>query len=659
MKKAPAVPSSFQNKFISNYSRLAFVLFLISLWLLSTQTLSLEIQLFVGFFGLVLPLILGVVLALQNRSAEPHGFLKDTSPIHFGWFWALGLLLLFLRFYRLDSIPFWPLSDESVFSTLAYHLTQKWNGALLCSEGQIEPLLFWLLSFFFKAAAPSVFSLRVFTVLISLGAVLAAYAAARFFLSRTLSLAFAGLFSFSFWAIQLSRQCTPNDLIPFFELTAFFLLGLYWKFPQQRWKWVVLLGLWTGLGFYTFINWTVVWAVVVMALCAIDLKKERNKVLVFLALSLSFLAPLALARLQAGSSGYLQHCLENFSLPRSIFQYTQGLFWDGRASFPLGPSVGGYLDPLTGALVFTGALYALRHLSSKLISLFGAALVLCLLPGLLTNSLELQRITPVLPLLIFLAVLGTRDLLDALTFGKTAALMFLLLVTALLNTYQLAGPYNDIQRDPPEKHWRSLDYFTAHHILKHWADSHGPLYLFNEWNGDYFDKTLDLACFSFNAAQNPLAPNPQWMAFLTDADYAPLLQKRFAHLQVFIVNPSVDPGDKVHLLRLFIVPLSDLTPGTLELWKSADADERQVALSILNRNPLTHWSLFAPAYAALAQKYGQDPFLASVLWEKAASFLLIDHQYQDAAFCFNHALQGYAAPHLRHNLKLAVSLDHP
>jgi hypothetical protein len=654
------------QKIVSHsYPWFYFTLFFLSLSLLSYGSLSLENQLWVGFFGLILPLGMGIVLSFKNRQKSnlQNALLHESQSLSFWLIAFFSLIFIFLRFYRLTTVPFWPLSDESVFSTLAFDLTKKWDWTLLRTDGQMEPLLLWLLSFWFKITDLSLLSLRLFTVFFSIAGSLAAYFAAQQFLNKSLSFLFVCLFSFSFWEINLSRQCTPNDLIPFFELFSFFLLGLYWRTPKNalRWFWILALSVWAGLGFYAYINWAVVWVFILICLLIIAVKKEKLKIATFILITAGLTMPLVFARMSSHSTSYARHFLENLSVLSSIFQYSRGLFWDGTSSNPLGPAWGGYFDSVSGALILTGGLYAIRKLFFKPLLILGLGIGLTLLPGILTNTLELQRITPALPFFMVLAVLGMKSLWEnsAKLFRIITLIATLLLITAL-NTYQLFGPYNDVRQTPPGKLWRSILYFNAYRILDNLSAQSGPIYIFNEWNEDYFDKTLDLTCYPFNAAQNTvlISKNPTWVAFLTNIDYEPFLRKEFPHLQTRSLENSSSLNDSLHLLRLFLTPVSDMPRKTLNNWLSADRDCRQIALSILDKNPSIPWSSFENDYSRLAVQYEEDPFLASVLWEKTASFLLIDGNYREASLDFQRAVQnGFPVPHLKHNLNLATFLS--
>ncbi len=660
MNRAPVEKIIFRS-----YSWLYFLIFFSSLSLLSYFQLSIETQLWVCFSGLILPLGIGILFSLQNRKKSNliDLFRSDGLSLPFWWIAIFLALFIFIRFYRLTTVPFWPISDESVFSTLALDLTKKWDWTLLRTDGQMEPLLLWLLSFWFKIMNPSILSLGLFTVFFSIAGSLAAYFAARQFLNKTLSFLLVCLFSFSFWEIGLSRQCTPNDLIPFFELFSFFFLGLYGRAKKNtsRWFWIVVLSVWAGLGFYVYINWAVVWGFILVCLLMIEIKKEKLKIMAFILTGAGLTMPLVFARLSPNSTSYAKHFLENYSLFSSLIQYGRGLFWNGTASNPLGPAWGGYFDSVSGALILTGGLYALQKLFSKTLFILGLGTGLTLLPGILTSTLELQRITPTLPFFMVLAVLGMKSLGEnsAKPF-RTASVSVILLLITVLNTYQLLGPYNDIRQAPPGRHWRSTLYFNAYRILENLSAQFGPIYIFNEWNGDYFDKTLDLACYPFNAAQNAplILKNPMWVAFLTDTDYEPFLKKDFPHIQTRSLDESTSLNDSAYLLRLFLMPVSDITRKTLNNWLEADQNCRQIALTILNKSSSVPWGPFEKTYFHLAVQYKKDSFLTSVLSERAASFSLIDGNYSKASLDFQQAIrQGYPATHLLHNLKLAKILS--
>src|ERR1700678_1258432 len=96
-----------------SYSWIYFLLFLVSFSLLSYGGLSLENQLLIGLFGLILPFGMGITLSLQNRqkSVSTKILFQESLPAP-PWLIILFLVIfIFIRFYRLTTVPYWPLSD--------------------------------------------------------------------------------------------------------------------------------------------------------------------------------------------------------------------------------------------------------------------------------------------------------------------------------------------------------------------------------------------------------------------------------------------------------------------------------------------------------------------------------------------------------------------
>ena len=642
-----------------------FGVFLAALSILSFVSLPYPFQLGLVWIGLFLPLGLGFLAQAQegNKKGSRNAWIRDPWKVPPG-FWVLFIcLFLATRFYRLGSYPSWPLSDEGLFSFTAMGLMRKWQWALLLGPSQNEPLVFWLLSLFFRIAGPSLMSLRLFTVLFSLAGAVAAYGAARFFLSPRLSLVFGWFFSLSFWEIATARQCTPNDLIPFFQLAAFILLGVYWKSAGRKssWFWITALGLWCGAGFYAYTNWAVVWLFVGLALGAKAPRKEMPKAGLFTVLSLGMAVPLAWARLAPGGLAHIQGSFEGVAPARSLGLYLKGLLWDGKDSFPLGPLQGGYLDVVTGALAFTGLLYILRRVGKKKLVLGAAGFLLALLPGVLTNAMELQRVTPVLAFLILLATFGVQSLTEGIPpHFRQGALAGLLLVPAVLNGCQFFGPYGDIRVPPPTQQWRNVQYHDAYRILEDLDLREGPLYVFSEFNTDYDNKTLDLADYPFNAAENPslAAAKPRWAALIANANYAPFLVRQFPGLQWKVLPTDKTGPDDPKPFAVFLIPTSQITDPRLELWLKADRIYRDVDFGLQNRRRNQLWAGFLGAEGSLAGLSQGDRFLAAVYWEKTGFLKFLDGYFYQATDAYRKAVgEGIPAAHLYYDLGVCLQIE--
>ncbi len=643
-----------------------FWIFLISLSLLSYAPPSLPFRPGIVFFGLVLPLAMGLVIVLRERKkgGRLDPFCQNPSRIPF-WIWTLFILLfLTIHFYRLVSLPFWPLSDEGIFSTFALGLLQKWRWTLLWTQGRMEPFLLWFLWAFFRIAGPSLLSLRLFTTFFSIAGALAAYGAARLFLSPFLSFVFCWLFSLSFWEIAMARQCTPNDLIPFFQLTAFILIGIYWKSKGKRahWFWITALGAWCGAGFYTYTNWTVVWLFGAAVLLAMGFqRRELPETVLFFILSLSIALPLVFARSAPGAMDYLQSNFSGFLPFHSLPLYLRGLFWDGKESYPLGPIWGGYLDAATGALILTGLLYAVRQAEWKIVAGGGLGIFLSLLPGILTHALELQRVTPSLVFFILLGALGIQCLvtITAPAYRK-AALLGLALAPVFLNSYHLFRLYGDIQLAAPIRQWRNVEYFSAYQILRSLSRQSGPVYVFSEFNTDYDNKTLDIADYPFNAIENPSLSNsrPSWTCVITNTQYAPYFIKSFPGLRFDVLKTDKNGPDDPKPFGIFLIPTSQIPAAMLEGWKRADNLYREFDFEIKNKMPGQRWASFMEADPSLSARFSRDLFLTAVYWEKMAFFKYLDGWFIQATQAYRNAIrQGIPAAHLYYDLGVCLKIQ--
>src|ERR1700679_2264573 len=112
------IPASIFNQSLSFNPWLFFFFFLISNSLLSFYPFPLQIQLFIVFFGLILPFTVGFKIVSDFKILEPdhpnEDFFTSAKPL-----WILMILfLLIARFYRLTTIPAWLSIDEGYESAL-------------------------------------------------------------------------------------------------------------------------------------------------------------------------------------------------------------------------------------------------------------------------------------------------------------------------------------------------------------------------------------------------------------------------------------------------------------------------------------------------------------------------------------------------------------
>jgi len=632
--------------------------------LLSYFSLSLPAQLWLGFFGLFLPFLVGLTIALEQRFPRPistwgdEGFSKIPP-----WLWFLFVFLVLLaRFYRLTSLPFWPLADEGIDAVLGMGQSRLWHWNLLWSESRIEPILIWTLGLYFKLIKPSLFSLRLYPALLSIATSWASYHAARVFLSKWASFLFCWLVTFSFWELTVSRFCFTGDWIPLFQFAGLILLGLFLKAkdrPSQL-KYMWLLSFTSGIGFYAWTNWVSVWSCFAFILLFDYFKKDRKEIIfpvIFFLVSALFVIPLGLARLAPGGMVHIQQ-FEGFHPFRSLLTYLVGVFWNGSFSFPFGTNWGGFFNPLLDSLLFIGVLYLAKQASKGFLGVMMVCLFFSLLPGALTNTVELYRILPLFPFLTFVCAAGLLGLFPAGFKPKPIGLMVILLMGLfLLDSYNFIGRYCDISRIPPERQWRAAAYQHAYEILKNWSRRTGPLYVFSEFSTDYDDKTLNVAVYPFDALQNPnvIPYQPQWSALLVNIRYVTYLQKMFPNLKYEVFETNYKSNGNNTALGLFLIPNTEMPPSMLRHWIEADRVYRSVNLNIKNKNPVDRWGDFPAQFSDLETHFADDPFLTAIYWEKVAFFKIIEKDLAGAERAYHLALKrGYPASHLYYQWGLTL-----
>lgn len=649
------------------HSWVYFSFFLISGTLLSYFPLSLAARLWIFALGVLIPFSTAFWIILEKRLKEPPIFFSTSTLIEktdepapsLGLWFIFILLVLFTRFYQLDSIPSWPIGDEGIISTLAMSLRNQWNWTLLWTPARMEPLLIWLLGLFYRIDSPSLFSLRLFTALFSITTAFIAYFCARPFLSRMTSFIFSWFFAFSFWSFSFMRLCTPEDLIPFFEILNLGCLGYFLKSEknEKQWLWMSALIIINILGFYSYINWIIVWFITLLVFIFLSFQKPyliKKYSSFFLLTSLSTL-PLVLSRFTPGGLTYIKSSLAIINFSHSFFDYLYNLFYDSRLSYPYGPDWGGMFDPVTGSLILIGILYSIKNLERNLFYFFGFCLFICLLPGVLTNYVELHRVTPSLPFWMLLAALGIQGLVtENIVRNKILCFAILGILSLGINVYNFVGPYCDIKRALPIRQWRAVEYGDAYKILKHQSEETGPLYVFSEFNSDYDDKTINTAVYPFDSLQNPALNNvlPQLAAIIVDVNYAPFLIKNYPGIRMKILRTDKTGTDTRPPFGLFIIPVCQIPSSVLKNWIIADKIYRSTNMTKTSANT---WSQLYEHCSYIDVLNNTDPFITAVYWEKYGILNFYDGDYLSAAKAYQTAIQqGIPATQLYYGLGICL-----
>jgi 4-amino-4-deoxy-L-arabinose transferase-like glycosyltransferase len=214
-------------------------------------------NLWLGLWALFLP-VFGLLARRKFTAEKEEPSFSSRYPDPPLWLWsAFVLLLLFTRFYHLETFPAWPVSDEGSEAFTAMQPFEKWGHQLLLTDGQNEPLFFWGMALFFKAFEPSLFSIRLYPALYSLATVMAGYWAARQFFSKPTAFLISFVLAFNFWFFSCDKLCMNINSILLFQCLALGCLGIFFKTstPLGQWSTISLLGVVTGLGIYTNTPW--------------------------------------------------------------------------------------------------------------------------------------------------------------------------------------------------------------------------------------------------------------------------------------------------------------------------------------------------------------------------------------------------------------------
>jgi hypothetical protein len=638
---------------------------LISSFLISYGHPGLQADLWLFLFGIALPTGFGIALSISStpghEAGNPFWETEFLSPVP-GWIIAiLGLLFVLSRFYRLDSIPFWPLMDEGQCGFFSMNLCEKWDGRLLFGNTQIEPLFLWLLALFFKVLGFSPYVLRLFSALFSLATVATGYWTARQFFPRSFSLLLTVILAFHFWTWTLSRLCAEVDVALLWQFLTLGLLGIYLKSaPQKQWKPEVLLGLLLGVGFYIYPTCL---AMVPAVGLVLFFRKgpdsaKKAKTLLRTSAAISVVAwPMVMARLSGTGSAYLSALLGPNMAPR----YLASLFFDGFGSVPYGPIWGGLFNALLGSCLWIGLIECVRLRKKPFVQWLGLAGFLFFLPGALTAQVESKRIIMMFPLLIVAVGFGIQALVCAWATDKKrrlAAAGIILLSSSLLDAYHYFGPYQDWKTFASNpNHWTSIEVKRAYDLMDD-AFKSGKRFLVLDHFGDNFkDRTFEVAAASWDPSRHPQWPasNVQEAALITNVNYKPFLEKRFPDSQWVWLCPDLPDDDGG--LMLGWIPITDSTRPTLEAWVKADQafEVTTDALSYL----LPYQSSKELVDQLIAQKaeFMDDPFLRSIWGERVAYFISggTDQDPQRAVPALRVAITGYPAAQLYNSLGLLLA----
>jgi uncharacterized membrane protein YbaN (DUF454 family) len=528
-------------------------------------------------------------------------------------------------------------------------LFSKWSHKLLFTEGQNEPLFFWGLALFFKVFEPSIFSMRLYTTLISLATVGAGYWAARQYFSKQIVFFATWLLALGFWPFTLDKLCMWVDSLPLMECLALGCMGLLINSSDVRAKWkaIILLGLVTGVGFYSFTSWPLMALMIsatVFHSCFFKNPREPNIFFLFGVISFVLVIPLLITRLSPNGLAHVHGEFRPDQFFNSGLKYLITLFWYGFKSAPYGPDWGGLLNPILGGLVFLGTMELFQFRKAHWVRWVGSAFFVFLLSGALTIAIENHHIVLDLVVLVVPAAFGLQCL-----FRKTVAqwqwiiIPMLLLASFAVDAYHFTGPYLDPKVLAKNNvHWRSSMAQEAYELVKSESKSQGPLLILSQFTTNYEEQTFKVAVFPFDACQNPKFKNTtlNTIACFTDPYYAPFLRNRFPQAKLFILVPKDDSTQPKRLLAF--ISIDDQNRAELEKWVKAEKIFQDTTSEWLQR---TGSDSEEKVRNILTQSYLEisgDPFLESVYWSKMDLSYWIDQNIPKRLECQEQNLKkGY------------------
>jgi 4-amino-4-deoxy-L-arabinose transferase-like glycosyltransferase len=610
-----------------------FIVFILANTLLSYFSLDWRLKCGIGAAGLLIPFFLLFRHPHPSPVEEPKGLQGEAGFNFPAIFWVILLFAaVFVHFYRLTTLSTWPFVDEGYLGYYAVELSEKWNWHLLYGYVQFPPLYYWCLGLFFKILGPSLGNLWLLPALLSLLALPLVYLASRRFFPKPLCMMMTAFWAFGFWPLFLGRLCLGQGLLILWQLAAFMALGhfLRQETPPSQKRGAFFLGLVTGTGFYVLLHWPLMalWIFLVAVYPVFRNRSGPFRVFPFFLLPAVLIPLPLLAAYLFREHGTYFHFLsifnKDFSWPHQFqvwWGYVSALFWGARtAEYGYKPVWGGFLNPVAGSLFFLGFAEVCRGFKKGMNASLLLGFALFMIPAFLTWQFEALRIVLVLPLLVVVCAWGARQLLEGFSPAARKTLFGILLtLTAALDGYHLAGPYQQLWRsdwDYSNHATKSLDHWQAFQILSSMEKQSGPGLILTEFGPSPFDQTLTTALYPFNAARNPfLSPlQARWAGLLTNINYAPFLSKRFPHSKWFPLAPGQDLSRAA--LVLGIIPVEPANQGILIHWLEVERALRSetfqwLQLPMNQANPGLGREL-----SPILPMAAKDPFLESCVGER-------------------------------------------
>lgn len=359
------------------------------------------------------------------------------------------LLGLFLRLYKLDSIPaeMWGDIVEAYKYTKSIFLGD-WPLYFVAGIG---PLYFYLITPIIKVVGLSFYSLKLASSLVGMGVIVVTYLFARDLFNKRVGLMAAFLVAVSKWPIAYSRWGNANILVPLFTGLIFWLLVKYWRKPNIIL--IPVMGVLCGLGMYIYPGFWFVPPVASSFLFSIDWRKSKSLMLslknsfIFGAIMLFTMLPFFYKTLPqlaptsgesyVGSKLFIVDGRVNPNLVSQLLINTKnslGMFHvRGDSIFRGNPSGQPHIDQISGILMIVGIIWLLykRKIAPMLFLLIPFFLIQ--IPSILVVNFPSEipsatRTVGLFPFLFTIVALGVEPMWKL--FSKKR-LMFVIIMTTI------------------------------------------------------------------------------------------------------------------------------------------------------------------------------------------------------------------------------------
>lgn len=190
---------------------------------------------------------------------------------------VLFIATLCLYLYRIKVITPGVYGDEIVIGQIADKLLHRKTFTPFVADNLGHPTpLIYLSALFISIMGRSIISLRIVSVLFGALAVAGFYLLLRLFFNKILSLSGGILMATSYVLIIVSRFAYEMSAAIFFFICSLFAYVLFSRKPNI--KRAIFLGLFLGLGIYTYLAFRAVFPIFVIAVVLRIFKEGKNKI---------------------------------------------------------------------------------------------------------------------------------------------------------------------------------------------------------------------------------------------------------------------------------------------------------------------------------------------------------------------------------------------